>query len=169
MNGEDVHEDISSVIVSPPVFTIPAGGSQLVRVGLRSATMQPASYRFILEEMPEANPQGGVQVALRLNMPLYAMAKPGSVDDLVWTAWQQADQNWVIEASNEGDGYVRVEPEEASARSGMEFDASRALGTVLPGGSKKWLVGKATIIDRARFERIVRARGNDQVQLASTR
>jgi fimbrial chaperone protein len=168
VNGEDVHEDAADVIVSPPVFTIPAGGSQLVRVGLRSA-IRPGSYRLILEEMPEASPNGGVQVALRLDMPLYAMEKPGAADDLVWTAWQQADKNWVVEATNKGDGYVRVEPEEASSASGMMFDASRALGTVLPGGSKKWLVGSATIIDRARFEQIVRARdGNDRVRLAST-
>lgn len=170
VNGEDAHEDVASVIVSPPVFTIPAGATQLVRVGLRSASMQPASYRLILEEMPEANPEGGVQVALRLDLPLYAMAKPGAPDDLVWSAWRQADSNWVIEATNRGAGYVRVEPELASARSGMTFDASRALGTVLPGSSKKWVVGKAAIVDRARFEQIARVREtNDQVALAPTR
>src|SRR3712207_2535247 len=87
-DGEDVHEEVSSIVVSPPVATIPPGGEQLVRVGLRSGTGSASSYRLIIEEVPEAAPGGGVQVALRLSLPLFVMQKEGALADLSWKAWR---------------------------------------------------------------------------------
>jgi fimbrial chaperone protein len=160
-NGQDVNGEVSNVIVSPPVFTIPAGQTQLVRVGLRSPDAAGAAYRLILEEVPQARPGGGVQVALRLNVPLFAMEKAGAPKDLSWAAWRRADNVLVVEASNRGTGYVRVEPSEAGARTGIRF-SDGALGVVLPGGSKKWVLTDATVIDRAAFDRIARAPVDDQ-------
>jgi fimbrial chaperone protein len=157
-DGEDVSAEVASLIISPPIFTIPAGGTQLIRVGLRPpAAATGAAYRLILEEVPEAHPGGGVQVTLRLNIPLFAMEKAGTGDDLSWAAWRQAGGAWVIEATNRGTGYVRVEPSEASARTGIRFDANLLLGVVLPGSSKKWVLAAATVTDRATFEHIARA------------
>ena len=52
--GEDVYEESSSLILSPPVFTIKGGGTQLVRVGLRNPAAAGKAYRLIVEEVPEA-------------------------------------------------------------------------------------------------------------------
>lgn len=167
-NGEDVYGEAPRLIISPPIFTIPAGATQLIRVGLRNAPT-PSSYRLILEEVPGANPQGGIQVALRLNLPVYVLQKEGSADQLVWGAWQQ-DGKWIIEASNRGTGYVRIEGHEATRRTGVALDAG-LLGTVLPGGTRRWAVGaQPSISDRAQFQRITRKAGeHGQTQTASTR
>jgi P pilus assembly chaperone PapD len=166
--GEDVHEEAANVVVSPPIATIAPGSVQLIRVGLRSASANPASYRLMVEEVPEANPGGGVQVALRLSMPLYAFQKEGKLSDIRWSASQQPDGRWALEASNTGSGYVRVESSEARNQSGLGFASEGLLGTILPKSSRKWVLPKdAPILDRVRLERIARGSSNDSIQTAS--
>ena len=47
--GEDVHQETSAIVVSPPIATIAPGSVQLVRVGLRPGATTPASYRLMVE------------------------------------------------------------------------------------------------------------------------
>lgn len=154
-DGEDVYEETAAVIVSPPVFTIPPGGTQLVRVGLRSPSPAPQAYRLIVEEVPEAAPAQGIRVALRLNLPLYAGVAAGSVEALRWTAVRAADGIWTVEAVNPGRGYVRLDPARAEAATGIRFGDHVAFGTVLPGATRRWQVGRELdVVDRPRFARI---------------
>jgi len=154
--GEDHYDETSAIIVSPPVFTIPPGGTQIVRVGQRAAAATGAQpYRLIIEEVPEANPAGGIRVALRLNIPLYASVPAGAPADLQWSASRQADGQWAIEARNPGGGWVRVDAGAARAATGIVFEDGFAFGTVLPGGARRWPVGASpNIADRARFHQI---------------
>ena len=167
-DGEDVHEEVSSIVVSPPVATIPPGGEQLVRVGLRSGAGAAGAYRLIVEEVPEAVP-GAVQVALRLRMPLFVMQKAGTLEDISWSAWRGADGKLVVEAANAGSGYVRIAAADATQLTGIKFENNGSLGTVLPNNSRRWVMLKEPVIaDRTRFERIVRSQ-NASVQINSKR
>lgn len=168
VNGEDIAEKISSVIVSPPVFTIAPGASQLVRVGMRPSAAKSGTYRMIVEEVPVANVEGGIQVVLRLNMPLFVNEKQGKVEELVWKSWQLPNKAWVLEARNPGKNYVPVEAKDVAEKTGLKFDGSMH-GTVLPKGSRRWTLGETpTIVDPARFAQISGARDQDaQLQLAS--
>jgi len=169
-NGEDVQAEVSSLVISPPIVTIPPGGVQLVRIGLRSVSTPPASYRLIVEEVPEANPGTGIQVALRLSIPLFAMQKAGALTDLSWAAWQRGDGRWIVEATNNGPGYVRIENSDASQQTGLGFGPTEMLGTVLPMSSRRWVLQtQPSILDRRRFERIARGKRHDNVQTVSTR
>lgn len=151
-DGEDVYEETNAAIASPPVFTIPAGGSQLVRVGLRAPSSAPQAYRLIIEEVPEASPASGIRVALRLNLPLYVALRPGDAADLRWAAWRQPDGEWTIEAANGGSGYVRLDAAAAGRATGIAFDEHVGFGTVLPGAVRRWRIGSdPSIGDRARF------------------
>jgi fimbrial chaperone protein len=49
--GRDVYTPSSNVILSPPMFTIPAGQTQLVRIGLRNRAATGA-YRVVLRKSP---------------------------------------------------------------------------------------------------------------------
>ena len=171
VDGEDRYEDSAAVIVSPPVFTIPAGGTQLVRVGLRTPSAVPAAYRLMVEEVPQASPGGGVQVALRLNLPLFSAIAAGSADELSWSASRGADGRWSVEAVNRGRNYVRVEQAAAQAATGIAFDgAGGNLGVILPGSSRRWTVGAEPVLtDGARFAAIQRIPGRADAQLQTRR
>ena len=52
--GKDVLTPTRDLLANPPIFTVPAGGSQLVRVGLRRAPdgQRELTYRIGLQELP---------------------------------------------------------------------------------------------------------------------
>ncbi len=159
--GEDRYAETQAVIVSPPIFTIPGGASQLIRVGLRpQAAATPAAYRLMVEEVPQATPGGGVQVALRLNIPLFAHFAPGATSDLAWSAARHTDGSWTVEAVNRGRGHVRIEPAAAQAATGVAFGADTYLGTILPGSVRRWTIGPdPSLADQVRFASIRRTAG----------
>ncbi|MFN3944105.1 MAG: molecular chaperone [Allosphingosinicella sp.] len=166
-SGEDVYTDTAAVIVSPPVFTIPGGGSQTVRVALRGAPAGPAAYRLMIEEVPEANPGVGIQVALRLNLPLYSSLPPGGMADIVWSARRAADGAWQVEAANRGSGWVRIEADQAAAATGIRYPDGTAFGTVLPGASRVWTIGpRPDIADAGRFRSLARENEDATAQAA---
>lgn len=160
-DGEDHYQESAALIVSPPVFTIPAGGTQLIRVGLRRPAADPRAFRLMVEEVPRALPGSGVQVALRLNLPLFAMMEAGSAAELSWSASRTADGRWTVEAANAGSHYVRVEPAAAEAATGVNFEANANLGVVLPGSRQRWVVGaEPALVDPLRFTSIQREAGH---------
>lgn len=155
-DGNDNYEESGAVIVSPPIFTIAPGGTQLVRVGLRNRAAGPQSYRLIIEEVPEAAPAQGIRVALRLNLPLYATIPAGDAAQLRWSAERGAD-GWLIVAQNPGPGYVRLGGDAARNATGVRFEDTVNFGTVLPGATRRWPVGpELRIEDAARFRQIQR-------------
>jgi fimbrial chaperone protein len=170
VDGEDRYVESSAVIVSPPIFTIPGGATQLIRVGLRNPSGEARAFRLMVEEVPQASPGGGVQVALRLNLPLFVSIQPGTAQELGWSASRGADGLWTVEASNRGRNYVRVEPAAAKAATGIDFAGNVNLGVVLPGSRRRWVVGSEPAIhDRARFTSIQQVAGRADAQPAIRR
>ena len=159
--GEDAYAESSALIVSPPIFTIPPGGTQLVRVGLRAPSGTPAAYRLIIEEVPEASPGDGIRVALRLNLPLYASLPPGDAAALSWSAEPTSGGGWLISARNGGEGYVRLNREMAREATGIAFEDTVNFGTVLPGASRRWRIGPDTAIEDGARLRQVRRMASD--------
>lgn len=139
--GEDVYTPTGNVIVSPPIFTIPGGKTQLVRIGLKSRTAAGA-YRVIFEEIPREKPvEGQVQVNLRLNLPLYVLPKGGGKADLSWAAWRDSSGNLVVEGRNRGNLHDQVLQLEADDGTGR-LVLSKQMGVVLPGSARNWKIGK---------------------------
>ena len=156
-DGDDQYSETSAVIVSPPIFTIAPGATQLVRVGLRSPSRAPQAYRLIIEEVPDATPGNGIQVALRLNLPLFSALSAGEPATLRWSAWREPDGGWTLEAVNGGTGYVRLSHDDARAATGLRLGDTVNLGTVLPGATRRWRIGSSLdVLDQARFQRIAR-------------
>jgi fimbrial chaperone protein len=156
-DGEDRNEETDAIIVSPPVATIAAGATQLVRVGVRPGASSRGAYRLIIEEIPQAEKGGGVRVALRLSLPLYVNLASGQAQQLGWKLFQRADGAWVAEATNATDRYIRAEVADVAAATGISPSAVPGFGVVLPNSRRRWLVGpKPAIADRARYEAAVR-------------
>ncbi|HEY0113983.1 MAG TPA: fimbria/pilus periplasmic chaperone [Allosphingosinicella sp.] len=166
VDGEDRYEESNALILSPPIFTIKGGATQVVRIGLRSPAAAGKAYRLIVEEVPQAAPDGGVRVALRLNLPLFAMLPQGRQTDIAWSA-RKDGSNWVLEAANGGQGWVRIDPEAAAKATGLAEDPSLHLGVVLPNSRRRWILKSAPrIADASRFQLIAR-NGDDEARLAS--
>lgn len=161
--GDDVYSETAAVIVSPPIATIPARGRQLVRVGFRDPAAAKGAWRLVVEEVPQASLEGGgVQVALRFNLPLFAQLEAGKPGDLNWSARRGPDGNWTLEADNPGPGYVRLGPADFGAATGVRHTRSIRLGVVLPNSRRRWrLEDQPDVIDRTRFERIARRENLD--------
>jgi fimbrial chaperone protein len=139
-NGRDVYSPTSDLIASPPIFTIAPGASQLVRVGFR--TRGGRAYRVILEEIPRRQVGGAIQVALRLNLPLYVLPPGGGKPDVSWSLWQDASGNTFVEGRNAGTVHAQVLGFDSLGRDGRPTILSQEMGVILPGSARYWRIGK---------------------------
>jgi fimbrial chaperone protein len=143
-DGLDVYSETEDIIASPPIFTIAPGGTQLVRFGLRGRSGGNA-YRIFLEEIPRQRPDNAqIQVALRLNLPLYLLPEKGGKPELSWSAWRDWAGDLFIAATNRGPVQAQVLEIAAADEAGGTKVLSRELGVVLPAGARRWNAGKAT-------------------------
>jgi len=74
-DGKDIYTATTDILATPPIFSVPAHGSHLVRVGLRRGadpTLE-LSYRMFLEEVPPPPKPNftGLRVALRFGVPIF--------------------------------------------------------------------------------------------------
>jgi len=150
-DGKEVHTATTDILASPPIFTVPAHGSQLVRVGLRRGA-DPSielSYRVFLQEVPPPpTPEfRGLRVAARFGVPLFvepavarenpAAAMPSALQWHVLNAGGRV----VVRASNPASLHERV-TELTLSVAGTSTRLMHVRGTeyVLPGQSREWIV-----------------------------
>ena len=71
----DQYEATDQLLVSPPLFALEPGGTQILRVGLRNprAGAQEQSYRLYLTEVPGSIGENfqGLAMTLRLGIPIF--------------------------------------------------------------------------------------------------
>jgi fimbrial chaperone protein len=131
------------VLVTPAVFTIPANGSQVLRVALRrdaEATTE-LSYRLILTEVPPQPAPGftGLNVALQVSLPVFVAAKAPTKPQLEWSAAMTADGGIGITARNAGNEHARVlDFSVAGVPGGNAAIEQQVVAYVLPGQSRTW-------------------------------
>ena len=111
-DGQDVYVPTKELLATPPIFTVPAGGSQTVRVGLRQRpdARSEAAYRLILQEVPPPpKPEfRGLQVALRLSVPVFVAPAVNSAPSLSWHANLTSQGELSMTAKNAGNAHVQV-------------------------------------------------------------
>ena len=147
IDGEEKLTPTRDLLVSPAVFTLAQEGSQLVRVALRSAPgniEREQSYRLILQEVPQpANPSfTGLQIALRLSIPVF-VAKAGATGPaLEWSA-ASSDNGLVITAQNSGDEHARIRGFSVGPAVGADPPLVQPVASyILPGQARSWNLGE---------------------------
>jgi fimbrial chaperone protein len=141
--GQDLLAPTRDLLVSPAVFTLPGNGSQLVRVALRRAAdpERELSYRLLLTEVPQQSGAGftGLNVALRLSLPVFVQPGPSAVPRLDWSASRVASGRLAITARNAGTAHARVlsfsVAPTADATAAIPQDVATYL---LPGQDRTW-------------------------------
>jgi fimbrial chaperone protein len=165
------------VLVSPPVFTIPANGSQLIRLALRRPVdpSRELTYRLLLQEVPsQPDPQfTGLTVALRLSIPVFVAATQPAEPTLEWSASRASNGALAITARNDGTAHARVfkfsvQPVEAGSAAIEQSVAAY----ILAGQARTWTLdndtAKPAATNRLRLKGIT-DRGEIEAELAVAR
>jgi fimbrial chaperone protein len=96
-DGEDLLTPTRELLVTPPIVTIAPGAEQVLRVALRRPLdpQQEMNYRIFLQEIAPPPQPGfrGVQVALRISLPVFAKAGEGVQSKPIWSARYLAQEH----------------------------------------------------------------------------
>ena len=125
--GQDVLTPTRELLANPPIFTVPAGGSQLVRVGLRRAPdgQRELTYRIVLQELPPPpNPDFmGTRMLMRISLPVFVLPKVDAKPALLWQATRTPQGALKISLTNNGNAHIQI----------ANFSLS------LPGSAQPWI------------------------------
>jgi fimbrial chaperone protein len=149
-DGEEVLEPTEDVFLSPPILTLAAGASQVVRLA-RLITATPAeqlTYRMVIREIPEAlPPESGlqVQVALALSLPIFVT--PANASPVLDCQLQRtAADALTLGCENHGTAYAQPRELLLARDTGEAIISSQPANYILPGASVDYaLVGTGPI------------------------
>ena len=142
-DGQDALGPTRDLVASPLVFTLPPNGTQLVRVALRRAPdeRRELSYRLVVQEVPPPPSPGftGLQVALRMSLPVFVAATAPSAPGLQWSVTRDADGALTVTANNAGASHARVLGFSVAPATGTAPALEQPVATyLLPGPARQW-------------------------------
>ncbi len=142
--GEESNAPTRELLATPPVFTLPPNGEQIVRVAVRRDPdpSRELDYRLLLAEVPQPADKNftGLRVALRLSIPVFVKAASPAPALLRWRAHWLADGGLALSATNEGTTHQQV------SDFTLHFAGAEALARgvvsryVLPGSTVTWKI-----------------------------
>jgi fimbrial chaperone protein len=143
--GVDTFVPAPDILATPPIFTLPAGGTQVIRVGSRLPPDANAerSYRLFLREIPPPPKPGfnGLRMALRISLPLFIRPTTSAVPQLEWQAIAWEKGHLRIQATNKGLAHARLSAFKLSTGiNGKPLPIPGETVYVLPGASHVWVV-----------------------------
>lgn len=141
--GQDALAPSRDLLISPAVFTLQPGGSQLIRVALRRSVdpVRELSYRLIIQEVPQtASPEfTGLQVALKLSVPVFVAPTAPATAQVTWAATRDDDGRLSVTARNDGGAHARIQRFALkTADSTATVLEQPALSYVLAGAVRQW-------------------------------
>jgi fimbrial chaperone protein len=141
-NGQDAYTPTNEALVTPPIMTVAPGGDQIVRVGLRRGpdAQRELTYRLYLQEVPPPPKPGftGLQVALRVGLPVFVAPVAATIRRLEWSAQIRSD-GIALTAQNTGNTHVQVTDFELRVPAAVEPIAHESLlAYVLAGQRRTW-------------------------------
>ena len=158
-NGQDQYPASEDLLATPPIFTIQPGATQIVRVGMRRIVRvdQELSYRLFLQEVPPPPKSGflGLQVALRIGIPIFIAPKVDVAPVLNWTVERQAGNQIKVRLTNHGKAHVQV-TDFSIFRPDREppLAVQQVSAYLLPGQNRTWILptdpGQALSGDKVR-------------------
>jgi fimbrial chaperone protein len=146
VDGKDVYTPTRELLVSPPIATIPPKTDQVIRVALRRSAdpSKELAYRINLEELPvePATDITGVQVALRIGLPVFVQSLKGdAAPKMSWSVARAPDSQLKVQVRNQGNAHVQISDFSLSAvGSDSALTRESASSYVLAGQSREWLL-----------------------------
>jgi fimbrial chaperone protein len=146
VDGKDVYLPTRELLVSPPIATIPPKTDQVIRVALRRSADpgKELSYRINLQELPTEQAPGatGVQVALRIGLPVFVQSLKGdAAPKMAWSVAQISDSQLKVQVRNQGNAHVQISDFSLHAAGAAQAVGSESASSyVLAGQSREWLL-----------------------------
>ncbi|MBC7454542.1 MAG: molecular chaperone [Massilia sp.] len=143
---EDIYLPSQEVLVTPPIFTVPPDGVQIVRLALRRPpdARREIAYRLFLQEVPTTI-AGEVRVALRFALPVFvAPSGKAPAPARTWRMVAKTPGAWQIEALNQGNAHVQVAGFTLSGANGTLLAQHRGMQYLLPDQARQWQVTPAS-------------------------
>lgn len=142
-SNQDHFTPTRELLATPPIFTIPAGDSQIIRVGLRHPSAEPVeqAYRMFLQEVPPPPQPGsqGLQMALRISMPVFITPAHAIAPKLQWQATRGSDNNIQLSVNNIGDAHTHLTALKVyRAKDPTPLYESKLFNYLLPGTAYSW-------------------------------
>lgn len=145
--GKDVFAPAGDILATPPIFTVPAGGSQVIRVGSRRAPdpQKERTYRLFLREVPPAPRPGfqGLHMVLEISLPVFVQPSAAIAADLHWSATRIDAGHLKITASNTGTQHAHLSRFVLSSEGGKRLPMPDKAVYILSGSSHEWVVDAA--------------------------
>ena len=141
--GDD-YQPTADVLVTPPIFSIPPGGTQIVRLGLRRQpdARRELAYRLFLQEVPSADKESAIKVVLRFGIPIFlAPDGPAALPLLEWHIVAVSGGALRIEALNRGDAHAQMAGFAVhTVAGGAVLGEYRGTDYLLPEQTRQWTV-----------------------------
>lgn len=156
-DGKDVYTPTKEILATPPIFTIPAGGAQIVRVGLRrgSDAQRELTYRVFLQEVPSKSDYQGLRVVLRMGIPVFVSPPVAATPSLRWQAAYMPDGALKLTVRNDGNAHIQLANSKLILSNSGEVVSAQQVGVyVLPGETRDWLLKPASLPPRGSALRI---------------
>jgi len=168
----DVYAETADVLATPPILNVPAGGSRVVRIGMRRTPDRDRelTYRLFIQEVPP--PLGadfqGMRMTLRVGVPVFIASAQKPKSQLQWRSVAASDGGVKLTLTNSGTEHLKITDFELTAADGERSSGVQHVSTyVLPGQSHDWTVkmnGSVAAGSRLR----VKAHSDTQTELAAS-
>ncbi len=154
-DGSDVYgstEDLG-ILACPPLFTVPAGQTQVIRVGLEDMQRDwstEGAFRLFIQEIPPAPIEGqtGVQVAVRIGVPVFLPPPTITQPSLDWGLEDRGDAGLWMTVKNRGNVHALISGVQLAMGADFEFKTNTHQ-YVLPGATISWRLDTSSPVTSA--------------------
>lgn len=141
----DSYEPSEDIVAMPPIMTIRPGQPQIVRVGL-SRSPDPnreLAYRLFFEEVPPPPKLGyqGVQIALRVGVPVFVSPVKSGHPELRWRVVRARGNAVTVYVTNVGNDHAQLTKITLrGSRQDRNLAEQQVVGYLLPGQARHWVI-----------------------------
>jgi fimbrial chaperone protein len=142
-NGEDVYEQTSDVVASPPITTLQPGGENLIRIVRTSnrPVQGEESYRLVVDELPDPSRRQAntVTLVVRKSIPVFFATGEASGASPSWTVTPRRG-GYVVTVQNSGTKRLKVSNLTLGPSSAPAARRDGLVGYVLGNSTASWFI-----------------------------
>jgi fimbrial chaperone protein len=161
---KDVYTTSREVLVSPPIFKIPAGGEQTVRVRyLKEPAKKERTYRLFLQEVQQSESDQKTPVTLKIGVPIFIQPEKVDPAQFGWLAKPTAD-GVSVQVNNTTNTHIQFTELKLSTMDGNVLSDEKVFVYVLPGQTYHWDI---KLKQPLRVDKLVMQASSDRAEIKS--